>query len=108
MKMHTDTDAHDCSHDSDSESTYEPSEYWPESDALKELTKRGSDTNARNYCHDSDSESTYEPSEYYSESDALKELTKRGAIPTLATTTTIRTANQRMNPANITQSRTPY
>ena len=79
MKMHTDTDAHDCSHDSESESTYEPSEYWPESDALKELTKRGSDTNARNYCHDSDSESTYEPSEYYSESDALLELTKRGS-----------------------------
>ena len=89
MKMHTNTDARNHYHDSDSESTYEPSEYTPESDVLLELTKRGSGgahptrpgldpsehwpesdvgeqytcTDARNHYHNSDSESTYEPSE---------------------------------------------
>ena len=105
MKMHTNTDTRNHYDDSDSESTYEPSEYTPESDVLLELTKRGSGgahptrpgldpseywpesdvgeqytcTDARNHYHNSDSESTYEPSEYTPESDVLLELTKRGS-----------------------------
>ena len=84
-------------HDSDSESTeygqYEPSEYWPESDALLELTKRGSggvhptrtdaDPSEERYTSEDWPEverptrTDADPSEDWPESDALKEPTKR-------------------------------
>ena len=70
MKMHTNTDARNHYHDSDSESTYEPSEYTPESDVLLELTKRGSGGAQP-------TRPVLDPSEYWPESDVGEQYTKK-------------------------------